>query len=463
MADYFSTSSNFVNPDYASPEQLAQQRAYADALMKRSGESATRPTGAIGNMIDALTAGLTRNSANALQNQMAQANAHDLAAVVSQLQNGQRPDAQTLARVYANPMASPEHRALIDALIKPQPVKDEYGNPAYAAPSSGVQPAPIQGRPGTFQPAYRVHQGAEGVSTDAPIPAPGPVAPPTMAPRAPVASTPRVWGDKEAEAAGIYPTPPGGGGGPAPVAGSPPAAAPAIPNRPLTLDELAAKGREFSAQKAFTQGSAQTITGVQNEDIAAANNAPTIKRIAGTMLDDLTTHGDKMTFGPTAEWSNQVKRLAANYAPGLMRNQLESLASADSFDKMSAQLTSMLAKGGGTDAQLFNNMKSVPGAHNSKEGAKALLLMVNQVADQQAALRNAVAGARTPQEYEALRSQFFKDNPVINPITGHPIALDLQQSGGGGAAKGPPVGSVHSGYKFKGGDPNNQNSWEKVQ
>jgi hypothetical protein len=137
-----------------------------------------------------------------------------------------------------------------------------------------------------------------------------------------------------------------------------------------------------------------------------------------------------MTFGPTAEWSNNVKRVAANYAPGLMKDQLESLASADSFDKMSAQLTSMLAKGGGTDAQLFNNMKSVPGSHNSKEGAEALLKMVSQVADQQQGLRQFTAGAKTAQEYEQLRNQYYAQNPIVNPLTGNPIKMDLEKQGG---------------------------------
>jgi hypothetical protein len=203
----------------------------------------------------------------------------------------------------------------------------------------------------------------------------------------------------------------------------------------MTLDQLAAKGREFAAQKAFTQGTAEAQTGIAKEDIAAASNAPAVKQIAGTMLDDMSKH--KLTFGPTAEWSNNAKRLAANYAPGLMKDQLEGLASADSFDKMSAQLTSMLSRGGGTDAQLFNNMKSVPGSHNSEQGAAALLKMVIQKADQQEALRAAVQAAKTPQEAEAIRTNFYKDprNQIINPISGNPIAQDLKETNKGSYEK----------------------------
>jgi len=401
MADYFDQQPNFTNPQYASPEQLAAARAYADVLTKRSGENVNRPAGAAANMLNAFTAALTRNRATQLQQQAAEGNAQNFSDVISQMQNGQRIDPQNLAHIIANPLASPEQRALALRLMTPEAIKSEFGQPGYMSPTAGVQAPPIQ--PG-YTPGYRVEQGAEGVHTNAPVPL-------TPMPRAPVPASSRVWGDREGEAAGIYP----------------PSTPQTVPNTPMSLDQLAAKGREFAAQKAFTQGGAQTVTNVQNEDIASAANAPTIKRVAGTMLDDLRAHGNQMTFGPSAEVSNNIKRFAANYAPGLMRDQLEGLASADSFDKMSAQLTTLLSKaGGGTDAQLFNNMKSVPGAHNSKEGAEALLKMTIQVADQQQAMRQATAGARNAQEYEALRNDFYARNPIVNPITGNPIKLDME-------------------------------------
>ena len=145
MADYFDQQPNFTNPAYASPEQLAQQRAYADALMKRSGGDVTRPTGALANMIDALSGILNRNNANQIQQQAAQGNAADVTSLASQLQGGQRPDPQTMGRLYANPMASPEARAFVDKLMTPQPVTSAFGQPGFQSPSGGVQAAPIQG------------------------------------------------------------------------------------------------------------------------------------------------------------------------------------------------------------------------------------------------------------------------------------------------------------------------------
>jgi hypothetical protein len=435
MADYFQSQPNFVNPQYATPEQLAMQRAYAAELTRRSGQDVNRPTGALANMINALTGNLARNRADTLQSEAAARNAERQSSLISQLQSGQKIDPQNLAQIYSDPMASPETRALVTHLIQPQKAEDVMGRPGYASPVQGVQAAPIQG---TFQPGFRAPESAGSVSTTTPFPAPMPQPRPMpMTPTNPQGGTFGGLNFKPAGWDGPPPTPQAatGGGGQAPGAGLPPAPAPVASGS--RIDALAAKDRELTATKTFTQGGAESITGVQKEDVAAAMNAPTIKRIAGTMMDDLRTHGDKMTFGPTADWSNSIKRVAANYAPGPMKDQLEALASADSFDKMSAQLTSMLAKGGGTDAQLFNNMRSVPGAHNSKQGAEALLKMVIQVADQQQALRNYVSGARNIQEYEALRSRFFQENPVINPITGNPVMQDLQnrKSAPGGGAR----------------------------
>lgn len=452
MPDYFDQQSSFTNPSYASPEQLASQRAYADALQKRSGQDVTRPAGAVANVIDALMAGLTRNNANQVQQQAAGQNANDLSEVISQLKNGgpQSVNPETLGRIYANPMASPEHRALATALIGQTPVKSEFGQPAQQSPIGGIVAPTIKG---PFTPGYRVEQGAEGVHSNAPVPAPG-VTPPGVTRFDPQAT--QAWRNDN-------PLPPQAPAPGAPqVSGGPPAPAPAaVPNTPLTLDQLAAKGREYAAQRAFTQGSAEGNTGIARQDIEAASNAPTIKRVAGVMLDDLQRNGDKMTFGPTAAWTNDVKRVAANYAPGFMKDQLEALSSADSFDKMSAQLTSILAKGGGTDAQLFNNMKSVPGSHNSKEGAEALLKMTLQVADQQQALRQFTSQAQSAAQYETMRGDFYKRNPIVNPITGNPIQADIEAARRNTSkATGPEPGAIHNGYRFKGGNPNDKSNWE---
>lgn len=493
LNDFFGDSPNFVNPDYATDAQRKQQRAYAEMLMKRSSGDVTRPTGAIANIIDALTGRLEMNRAGNLEQQAASnQNARDLETQRQLMGQGGGIGQQA-----------------------------ESMQPSMIATGGSVPPAtpPVASAP---------PMGNVGSSM---VPS-GPVTDPTNIPRGEVTPSGKVWGDKEAEAAGLYDkvaslSPAGGSASPGgaqaqsavlPTAGAAPAASfnqrfaqvdprliagtmnnqMASPEAKALIGQLIGqrqgadvygnptreslnngvqrlsvgqdvtpgfrsdvnisptgisgtsvnpagqtqsgiqvggpggldKAMDMSNRLALNAGKTGAVQEFQKQDMAAANDAPTVKRVAGVMLDDLKAHGDKMTFGPTAQWSNDIKRVAANYTPGLMKNQLEGLASADSFDKMSAQLTGLLSKGGGTDAQLFNNLKSVPGAHNSKEGAEALLKMTLQVADQQQALAQAVSAAKTPEEYQQIKADFYKRNPIVNTITGNPIALDLKNNNG---------------------------------
>ena len=104
------------------------------------------------------------------------------------------------------------------------------------------------------------------------------------------------------------------------------------------------------------------------------------------------------------------------------------------------------------------------------QGADALLQMVMQRVNQQEGMRQyIIQNSRTgsPDEYLALKDQYFRDNPIKNPITGHPIAMDLAGSAkaaGADPATGPPVGyqkfydgSMHT---FKGGDWRDKKNWD---
>jgi hypothetical protein len=337
-------------------------------------------------MLDAITAQLVRGNANQIQSDSATTNANNVSNLVSQSKaGGINPD--TIGAVLANPMASPEQRELAVKLMTPERVSDLYERPGYASPATGVQAAPINGQfqPGVRTPSAVSKDGISGTTFTA-APQPG---------GQPQSNTPVISGDNLGPAMG-------------------------------TMSRLGLNSARTGAVADFAKA-----------DLGAANDAPTIKRVAGVMLDDLHAHGDQMSFGPTAEWSNNIKRIAANYAPGLMKSQLGALAAADSFDKMSAQLTGLLSRSGGTDAQLFNNLRSVPGAHNSKEGAEALLKMTLQVADQQQALTQFTSVAQTPDQYLALKNQFYANNPIMNTASGNPIRLDLQgQNGSNGGGIG---------------------------
>jgi hypothetical protein len=83
---------------------------------------------------------------------------------------------------------------------------------------------------------------------------------------------------------------------------------------------------------------------------------------------------------------------------------------------------------GSTDAQLVNRIESNPGLHNTVGGATGLLKLRLQMLDQQQALGQLAASTKTPDEYQKLRDKFFDNNPLTNPITGHPLRIDMESS-----------------------------------
>jgi hypothetical protein len=415
MADYFQSSPNFVNPSYATPEQLATQRAYAEALTKRSGGDVNRPTGAIANMITALTAGMERNRANEVQSQAAEGNSQNLSAMISQLQGGQKIDPENLGHMIANPMSSPEQRALAIHLMTPKPVEDVAGRPGYASPVQGVKAAPVSGG---FQPGFRAPETAGNVSTVSPIPAPG-IAPtgPAMPARAPVAPTRQdVVNPQGRVFGGTGFTPANGGfGQPAPPA--------SVSSR---IDALAAKDRELSSAKAVTQGGAEAQAGVNQEDIRSSSAAPAIIKDLGIIKGIIQT-SPGITFGPTAQMTAEAKRVIANYAPVLVDEK--SLAGADAIEKLNFGLAGQLARSvGGTQGELFKAIGATPGTEKSKQGTLVLIDMLQQKAmkDQQVGqLYRQMEAQGALKDYPAAREKFLTDHPVTNPLTGKPVQMDI--------------------------------------
>jgi hypothetical protein len=439
MAELF--PGNYVNPQYATPEQLAMQRAYAAELTKRSGENVNRPTGALANILTSITGSLERNRANEIQQEAAGRNAGDLSALIAQLQRNQ-VDPATAGQIYANPMASPEHRALVSGLVAPQKIEDVAGRPGTFSPAAGVHAAPVNG---VFQPGFRQPMSTPDASTTVPVPAAMPQQQPLPPPTVPPGTVQGgMFGGMKSKPIGWdNSAPPPGGGPQAPVSGPPAVAAPAASSNFLTLDALAAKGRELAAERERTQGGAKAEGAVISQDLAAANDAPNVLKGVGTIKDNIQRFGDQITFGPTSPWSLEIKRAAANYAPGMMKNQLEAIAAADSINKVGIGLAGVLASQlqGGNNAETFaKSMQGVPGLTTSKEGALAMADMIQQSAaksQQLGAIYRQLEGAGRLREYQAMRERFLTENPVLNPLTKNPIEMDLaaakKRSEGGGA------------------------------
>lgn len=429
MADYFSTSPNFVNPSYATPEQLANQRAYADALMKRSGEDVKHPAGALANALLAISGGLERNRANTLQSEAATTNAGQMSALISQLQNGQKIDPQNLGSMVANPMVSPEQRALAIELMRPKGVEDVAGRPGYASPVQGVQAAPVSG---AFQPGFRAPESAGSVSTVTPIVAPA--QPPKMDAVSPQGG---VFGGMNSRPVD-WNTPPGPaapGRVQAPGAVPPAVPAPASPNfnerfaGSSRIPQLAAMDRELTAEKERTQGGAKAEGEVILKDVSRAAAAPETLKGLGVMKNTIQSVGDKMTFGPTAKFSNEARRVISNYAPGLVDEK--ALAGADAIEKLNLGLAGNLSQQLGLNpSDIFRSVASVPGNEKSKDGTLALISMMEQQAR-----NDQYVGTTLYQQYKGnlagyqeARAGYYANHPIINPITGNPIEIDAKKA-----------------------------------
>lgn len=420
MADYFQSQPNFTNPSYATPEQLAAQRAYAEALTKRSGENVNRPTGALANMITALTGNLERNRAAQIQQEAAGQNAGDISALISQLQQGKSIDPQTAGRVYANPMASPEHRGLIGALVTPKVTEDVAGRPATVSPSAGAQGLPVQG----YEPGYRTPESAGSVSTTTAISAPpfpgGRVPMPAPAPPRMDAVSPQggIFGGMNSS--------PVGWNSPTPTLPTPvPASAPSVGSR---IDALAAKDRALSAEKERTQGGAKGESNVIESDIKRASSAPETLKGLGIMKNTINSVGDSMTFGPTAKFSNEARRVISNYAPGLVDEK--ALAGADAIEKLNLGLAGALSSQLGLNpSDIYRSVASVPGNEKSKQGTLALINMMEQ-----AARNDQYVGTTLYQNskgdlgaYQLARAAYYAHHPIVNPITGNSIDIDASK------------------------------------
>ncbi len=215
--------------------------------------------------------------------------------------------------------------------------------------------------------------------------------------------------------------------------------APGVGGGPSTRDQLGnlyRTGQDFAAQSAVNKTEREGMQSSQQQALLV----PETRQILNTMKQDILAHGDKMIFGPTADWVNNLRRSVVQHAPGLLsENDIAGLASADSFDKLSAQLQSIVGRQvGGTDASLLQGMRSVPGQHNSKEGALALIDMLDQVSQQQAKfmVQNRYKIGQPGFDFTAAKQEFFEKHPIENPLTKNKLREDLGKTNNqGGTTK----------------------------
>lgn len=274
------------------------------------------------------------------------------------------------AAYQQNPWANKDEQGYVRGLVAPQATKDIYGRPLYTSPMGSAN-APVGYQPGAM--------GSVGVTPEGGVSAPMVLSPGQQS------------GDFRS-----------------------------------TIGPAFSAAQDFAAQASKNK----TIRGQQTSDVENAFSSIPIRQTLQAMKDDIVAHGDKMPWGPSADWINNLKKNIAQFAPGLLsKSDIEGLASADSFEKLSSQLQSMVGRQvGSTDASLLQGIKSVPGSHNSKEGALALIDMLDQVygLNSQFVQQNQFKIGQPGFDYLTEKNRFFDQHPLVNPITHNPIRLDLE-------------------------------------
>jgi hypothetical protein len=298
--------------------------------------------------------------------------------VTQRMGGGGQPQPTNMAQNYTayqhNPWANPQEQALARGMITPTPGADVYGRPTVTSPMGGQRGLPVGPgvQPGVLVPAGVSAEG--GINTQTPLTAPG-------------------------------------GGQPQNLQGQ--------------LQPLMDVGKNMGQQAAANTA----VKGGITSDIQAAQAAiPTMQNL-DLMASDIKAHGDNMNFGPSAEFMTNMHRLVANHLPGFMSEaEMKGLAAQENVRKINALLlTSVGRQTGNTDLSLLTGEKSVPGEQNSAQGNLAIIDMLKQQIGLNArfTMENMSKYGTPGFNPVAAKAEFYKQNPIINPLTHNPITVDL--------------------------------------
>jgi hypothetical protein len=378
MPDPFAESPNFVNPAYATPQQREQIRKYAEQLRAGSLAGGKRP-------LDILANALMGYAANRQQAYAGEQERAAREAAGNQLMEASR-SGDVSQRLRA--MLNPEFGQFNPALMLPQVSWGPNVSTNVATPDATVS---------TTRPT-------------GPMPG-GPAAPPVVPP-------PQSRGNMNLTGEGkdvmVNPAP----GFNDRFDASRGAIDPSIVQMIPTVKAVGEAGASLRATNKQI-----------GEDVQGAYSSIPLVQTLKQMKDTISAHGDKMVWGPTSDWVENLKRSIAQHAPGFFsEKELHGLAAADSFDKLSSQLQAIIGgKVGHTDAGSLQNLRTIPGAHNSKEGANALIDMLTQAAtlNSRFVMENQARIGTPGFNYLQEKNRFFEQNPLINPITNNPIRVDL--------------------------------------
>lgn len=187
---------------------------------------------------------------------------------------------------------------------------------------------------------------------------------------------------------------------------------------PQGLDALAAKGRQFIAQR---QQQETQLEGIK-QDVQAGNAAPGQLQALNIIEDIART--TPMITGATAEPLLKLRQTINGLAGG--QDILGSTAPQEVYKKMNTYLATEVAKAmssrGASNFDFSTQMGNMPGnLMNSAQGTLMLASILKQIYRQNLQLGNEASTTQNFGGWTNRRTQFYDQNPIINPLDNKPM------------------------------------------
>ena len=181
-------------------------------------------------------------------------------------------------------------------------------------------------------------------------------------------------------------------------------------------------GAEKAEEKEIGTAKGELLAGAIKAGPVAQEQLQTLAQLS----DALKSGGNNISTGPFAEAILRGKQGVQNF----LGINIDGLSQSEVVKKLGFTLATQLTKeitNRPAQAEFLRALENVPGLALSPEGNKALISLKMQDAQQKIKLSEMAADANSYKEFAPLKSQFYKDNPLISPFTGEAFgAKDIQ-------------------------------------
>ncbi len=231
------------------------------------------------------------------------------------------------------------------------------------------------------------------------------------------------------------------------------------------IDQATANAAEKARQEKVGEEGGKAQMAPIAETMKEARTAPQAINALNIIEDTVKQNGDKITTGGAADAILKLKQTVNGLAGSEVMGDTKD---AEIVKKMNAQLAAaalpaFTQRGTQFDLKVF--MENNPGLNNSTKGTLVLTNILKQIHGQQLELSKLASDKNNWANWPQVQEKFYQDHPLMNPLTGKGLNVTASEPSNAQQqpAGMPSVGEVHNGYRFKGGNPKDQGSWEKAQ